>query len=244
MPPPLLYDLTELQRHANRLYGFSAKKTLELAQTLYEQKKLISYPRTDSRHLSHGRGRDPGRDRPRHPGPLPGPARPRHRRAALGPPLRRRRQGHRPPRHHPHRRPRRKGPALAEDEREDLRPVCRRLLSAWHDDHIWSVTTVITAISNPPASGVGEPIARPLPQHRHAVEQVGWKVLDIDRKKDRKKQGRVRRRTRTRTASPRLPEENQSLPPGLSQGQAQEVLDAEPWRRRPGRRSASPRPPC
>src|SRR6185295_8107616 len=52
MPPPLLYDLTELQRHANRLYGFSAKHTLGLAQSLYEQKKLISYPRTDSRHLS------------------------------------------------------------------------------------------------------------------------------------------------------------------------------------------------
>ena len=51
-PPPLLYDLTELQRHANRLYGFSAQKTLELAQALYEQHKLISYPRTDSRHLS------------------------------------------------------------------------------------------------------------------------------------------------------------------------------------------------
>jgi DNA topoisomerase-3 len=52
MPPPLLYDLTELQRHANRLFGFSAQKTLGLAQSLYEQKKLISYPRTDSRHLS------------------------------------------------------------------------------------------------------------------------------------------------------------------------------------------------
>src|SRR6201996_4578091 len=51
-PPPLLYDLTDLQRHANRLYGFSAQKTLDLAQTLYEQHKLISYPRTDSRHLS------------------------------------------------------------------------------------------------------------------------------------------------------------------------------------------------
>src|ERR1700678_569418 len=50
--PPLLYDLTELQRHANRLYGFSAQKTLDLAQALYEQHKLISYPRTDSRHLS------------------------------------------------------------------------------------------------------------------------------------------------------------------------------------------------
>ncbi len=52
MPPPLLYDLTELQRHANRLYGFSAQRTLELAQALYERHKLLSYPRTDSRHLS------------------------------------------------------------------------------------------------------------------------------------------------------------------------------------------------
>ncbi len=52
MPPPLLYDLTELQRHANRLFGFSAQKTLDLAQALYEQHKLLSYPRTDSRHLS------------------------------------------------------------------------------------------------------------------------------------------------------------------------------------------------
>src|SRR4051812_4368727 len=49
MLPPLLYDLTELQRHANRLFGFSAQKTLDLAQALYERHKLISYPRTDSR---------------------------------------------------------------------------------------------------------------------------------------------------------------------------------------------------
>src|SRR5215467_4404501 len=52
MAPPLLYDLTELQRHANRLYGFSAQKTLDVAQALYERHKLISYPRTASRHLS------------------------------------------------------------------------------------------------------------------------------------------------------------------------------------------------
>ena len=56
MAPPLLYDLTELQRHANRLYGFSAQRTLELAQALYEKHKLLSYPRTDSRHLSDGGG--------------------------------------------------------------------------------------------------------------------------------------------------------------------------------------------
>ncbi|MBI4877094.1 MAG: RecQ family ATP-dependent DNA helicase, partial [Acidobacteria bacterium] len=52
MAPPLLYDLTELQRHANRLFGFSAQRTLDVAQALYEKHKLISYPRTDSRHLS------------------------------------------------------------------------------------------------------------------------------------------------------------------------------------------------
>src|SRR6202043_672808 len=48
-----LYDLTELQRHSNRLFGFSAQQTLDLAQALYERHKLISYPRTDSRYLSH-----------------------------------------------------------------------------------------------------------------------------------------------------------------------------------------------
>jgi len=50
--PPLLYDLTELQRHANRLFGYSAQDTLTYAQALYERHKLISYPRTDSRHIS------------------------------------------------------------------------------------------------------------------------------------------------------------------------------------------------
>jgi DNA topoisomerase III len=50
--PPLLYDLSELQRQANRLYGFSAQRTLNAAQALYEKYKRISYPRTDSRHLS------------------------------------------------------------------------------------------------------------------------------------------------------------------------------------------------
>lgn len=51
-PPPLLFDLTALQRTANRRFGFSAARTLELAQSLYERDKLLTYPRTDSRHLS------------------------------------------------------------------------------------------------------------------------------------------------------------------------------------------------
>ena len=50
--PPQLYDLTELQRDCNKIYGFSAKKTLDIAQSLYEKRKMITYPRTDSRYLS------------------------------------------------------------------------------------------------------------------------------------------------------------------------------------------------
>jgi DNA topoisomerase-3 len=49
---PLLYDLTSLQRDANRRYGFSARRTLSAAQSLYEDKKAITYPRTSSRWLS------------------------------------------------------------------------------------------------------------------------------------------------------------------------------------------------
>ena len=50
-PPPLLYDLTALQKDANRRYGFSADKTLSIAQSLYE-KKITTYPRTGSRYIS------------------------------------------------------------------------------------------------------------------------------------------------------------------------------------------------
>lgn len=49
---PQLYDLTELQRDANKRFGFSAKETLNVLQKLYEQHKLVTYPRTDSKFLS------------------------------------------------------------------------------------------------------------------------------------------------------------------------------------------------
>ncbi len=50
--PPLLYDLTSLQKDANKRYNFSAQKTLDLAQELYEKYKTLTYPRTDSQYLS------------------------------------------------------------------------------------------------------------------------------------------------------------------------------------------------
>ena len=53
--PPKLFDLTSLQREANRIYGYTAKQTLDLAQALYE-KKLLTYPRTDSNYLTDDMG--------------------------------------------------------------------------------------------------------------------------------------------------------------------------------------------
>ena len=49
--PPALYDLTSLQRDANRVLGYTAQQTLDYTQNLYE-KKLVTYPRTDSRYLT------------------------------------------------------------------------------------------------------------------------------------------------------------------------------------------------
>ena len=53
--PPKLFDLTSLQREANRIFGYTAKQTLDLAQTLYE-KRLLTYPRTDSNYLADDMG--------------------------------------------------------------------------------------------------------------------------------------------------------------------------------------------
>ena len=50
-PSPGLYDLTELQRDANKRFGFSAKETLNIMQSLYEHHKVLTYPRTDSRYI-------------------------------------------------------------------------------------------------------------------------------------------------------------------------------------------------
>ena len=67
--PPLLYDLTSLQRDANRRFGFAASRTLRAAQSLYEDKKALTYPRTSSRYLPsdmipqlEADRRDPGLD--------------------------------------------------------------------------------------------------------------------------------------------------------------------------------------
>jgi DNA topoisomerase-3 len=222
MPPPLLYDLTELQRHANRLYGFSAKKTLGVAQALYEQKKLLSYPRTDSRHLSADVAAALGAIV----GAIAGPYRDKLAPGTGERPLSRRFVDDAKVTDHHAIIPTTTAPdlaALGEDERKIYDLVCRRLLSAWHDDHVWSVTTVITAVSNPPPSGVGEPLIDRFHSTGTAVEQVGWKALDIDRKSRKKEKAKEGEKE----DEPASPEESQDLPPGLAQGQPREVTDAK-----------------
>lgn len=211
MAPPLLYDLTELQRHANRLFGFSAQKTLETAQSLYESRKLISYPRTDSRHLSQ----DVARTLPAVVRAIEAPYK-----ELLAPGTGERPLGRRyvddakvTDHHAIIPTPMRAGD-LTPDERKVYDLVCRRLLSAWHDDHIWAVTTVITAITSPGMTDRYHTSGT-------AVQQVGWKALDVvpERRQER---------------APETP----TLPPGLAKGQPQTVLDVEALQKktRPPRR--------
>ena len=198
MAPPPLYDLTELQRHANRLYGFSAQRTLEAAQALYEKHKLLSYPRTDSRHLSQ----DVARTLPAVVKAIEAPYREQMAPGTGERPLGRRFVDDAKVTDHHAIIPtaaRGEKAQLSSDEKKIYDLVCRRLLSAWHEDHVWSVTTIITAIRN------GEIVDR-YHTSGSSVDRVGWKVLDIA-----------------------VPNENaeRALPPGLEQGQAQDVIDAE-----------------
>ena len=207
MAPPPLYDLTELQRHANRLFGFRAQQTLDLAQALYERHKLLSYPRTDSRHLSQ----DVAGTLPRIVQAIAAPYR-----AGMAPrtgerPLGRRFVDDAKVTDHHAIIPTTTAPEnakLSAEERKIYDLVCRRLLSAWHDDHIWSVTTVITAIVN---AG--------LVDRYHtsgtAVQQVGWKALDIA----------PARRAADADAA-------QALPSGLKKGAAQDVVEVEALRKK------------
>src|SRR5229473_5274161 len=168
MAPPQLYDLTELQRHANRLFGFSAQKTLDIAQALYERHKLISYPRTDSRHLSQ----DVAGTLPRIVKVIESPFR-EHLAAGTGErPLGRRFIDDSKVTDHHAIIPTLMSPektGMSAQERKIYDLICRRLLSAWQDDHIWSVTTVITAVRN------GDTIDR-FHTSGSAVQQFGWKT--------------------------------------------------------------------
>ena len=217
--PPLLYDLTELQRHTNRLWGWSAKKTLQVAQKLYEEKKVLSYPRTDSRYLTQDVEKtlpnvvQAFSSRYQNAGEIaPGTgSRPLGRRfvdnAKVGD-------------HHaiiPTDTP--AGNLTADEERlYDL--VCRRLLSAWHDDHIYSITTVITGIETQEEDQ--EFIDRYVSRGT-TIEHQGWKILDL-------------KPTWKKSKDPK--NEEPKLPTGLRQGMERKVEDvrADEKKTRPPKR--------
>ena len=208
MQPPLPYDLTELQRHANRLFSFSAQQTLDLAQALYERHKLISYPRTDSRHLSADIASTV-------PGIVSAISTRYMQQLAAG-------TGQRPlskrfvddskvSDHHaiiPTAVTAEKI-QLAEDERKIYDLICRRFLMMWHDDYLQAVTTVITAITNEVISDRYRTIGT-------LVQQMGWKVLDIGA------EGRRDARSGGEAGTP-----EQVLPVTLAKGQLQDVAEIE-----------------
>ena len=220
IPPPLLFDLTELQRHANRLLGWSAKKTLEVAQRLYEEKKALTYPRTDSRHLS----KDVAATLPRLV-------------AALEPAWGRlfaKGTGERPlgsrfvddakvSDHHAIVPTPNVPRGLEGDERALYEIVVRRLLAAWHDDHVAATTTVVTEVTG--GEGAAAEAARAgAPAQKKAagglvvdrfrssgtmVVEEGWKAAEPD----------APRRKRDED------DEDGDLPPGLAKGQPKRVVE-------------------
>ncbi|HAO33264.1 MAG TPA: DNA topoisomerase 3 [Candidatus Competibacter sp.] len=219
-PPPLLYDLTELQRHANRLYGFSAQATLDVAQKLYEQHKLISYPRTDSRHLSSSVAstlgavtaaiQEPYRDSlAQGSGQRPlgsrfvDDAKVTEHHAIIPTPIRAR-------------------AGLSAEERKIYDLICRRLLMAWHDEHVWAVTTLITAVIASEADGTT--VTDRYHSSGAAVERVGWKVLEVKAEFSRKPTGNPRK-IEASGESPSEEEGGQRLPSSLTVGQTQQVLE-------------------
>ncbi|MCB9654834.1 MAG: DNA topoisomerase 3 [Deltaproteobacteria bacterium] len=179
MPPPRLYDLSELQRHANRLWGFSANKTLEIAQSLYQDSKLLSYPRTDCRHMSREVAETLPQILPRIVPRYPGCVHPR-----TGQPLGRRFVDDTRVTEHHAILPTTADPArvsLSVDEARIYDLVCRRLLSAWHDDHVTAHTRVVTAVVHP-MDGVVDVAGVTTDLYASSGKTVlveGWKILDL-----------------------------------------------------------------
>ena len=224
-----------VQRHANRLHGFSAKRTLDLAQNLYEKYKLITYPRTDSRHLTKDIAATLGKVTGAISGPYQNLLATGTGSRALG---RRFVDDAKVSDHHaiiPTGSS--QSPPAGSDEAKIYDLVCRRLLAAWHKDHVWSVTTVITTIVCPSEKEPQEENAAPLVDRYissgASVEQEGWKMLDLgfgeSKAKRKSKKGETRDPSQPggSAPSPSKAEDEQKIPPGLTERQPLRVTAAE-----------------
>jgi DNA topoisomerase-3 len=204
-PPPPLLDLTELQRRANQLYGYSAEQTLNAAQSLYERHKALSYPRTDSRYLSHAVAASlpqvVAAIAPRYPGLVAAGSGER----ALG---RRYVDDAKVSDHHALIPTAQRPSALSDGSIEariyDL--VCRRLLMAWHEDMLEAVTRVVTQVR---AASAAEPDL--FVTQGVSLESPGYSVLDYKR--------------------PVEPTAKPKLPPGLAVSDAQRISDVNVHRK-------------
>ena len=169
--PPLLFSLTDLQREANRIFGYPSSKTLDLAQKLYEKYKLISYPRTDSCYLTADL-------------------------AALCPNIAIKLAPHYPclPRafgnvpsyyineqkvtdHHaiiPL--DRAKESLLSKEEAAIFDLICRRFLAIWLTDYIYSTTTILIEL-------LSDEIKLMFRAQGVAVLELGYRILDLKSKK-------------------------------------------------------------
>ncbi len=222
MPPPLLYDLTELQRHANRLYGLSAQRTLEVAQALYEKHKLISYPRTDSRHLTPDVAGELGAvvEAIREPyesllSPGTG-SRPLGKRFvdesqvsdhhAVIP------TAARPPRG-----------SLSTEEERIYGLICRRLLQAWQPDFVWATTTVLTEVHTAGA----EPQVDRFHSSGSMVLKAGWKALEVGGARAPKSKREPGEAAGGLASGEADPLEDQALPDGLQAGTPVDVREVK-----------------
>jgi DNA topoisomerase-3 len=222
-PPPLLYDLTELQRHANRLYGMTAEATLTAAQSLYERHKLLSYPRTGSRHLSAAVAATLG--------PITRAIAPAYGEAvAQGSgerPLSRRFVDDAKVTDHHALIPTNVSPsgkALGREEERIYDLVCRRLLMAWHSDHLTRSTQVVTAVGS-------EGAVDSFRSSGTVVTQVGWKVLDLEPPRPPQ---RARGKDHPVEDGEAVDDKAdlQKLPDGLAPGQVREVVAIEIQRKK------------
>jgi DNA topoisomerase-3 len=180
--PPLLYDLTSLQRRANERYGMSAQVTLAVAQALYEKHKLITYPRTDARHITPDQVAELPRIvrglaamavyKPFADAILAAPIRPGKRvvdAAEVGD-------------HHAIL-PTGRTPEidrLTDDERRLYDLVARRLLAALSGDAVFDVTTLVVSVGEGEPLELPEGISAPLRfrARGRVCREVGWRAVD------------------------------------------------------------------
>jgi DNA topoisomerase-3 len=208
--PPQLYDLTELQRDANRLYGLSAQRTLDAAQALYETHKAISYPRTDSRHLSAAVAETlPSIVRaiaPLYEGLIA---------PSAGKPLGKRWVDDSKVSDHHALIPTLQRPTLRPSSTEALvyDLVCRRLLMAWHADLVESITRLLTQVRDPAGDAAS---ALLFATQGTVVQTPGWTILN------------PLRRERTAAQAPLAPPK---IPAGLAVGASQRVTDVQVHRK-------------